>query len=278
MSHVKKGSYEREVTFFETFWEKRFNWALFSIWLKELNRFFLCNSKNWTYFSDMTHRIDLFFGMTLRIELFSNMTRWNELFFKYDSKNWIFDKNDSKNWIIFFWKKIFLKELIFLWWLKGLNFFRCKELNLFSSKMTQRIEPFFCEYDAKNWTFFFLQFDSKNWTFFLNWIQRVELFYWIWLKEFNLFFWIGPKGLNLFIEYDSKKLNFFFFGISLKESLLEKAQRSFLMTHRIEPMRKKSSKNWTSFWVWYKEWNLFLSMIQRIELFFEYDSKNETIF
>ena len=59
------------------------------------------------------------------------------------------------------------------------------------------------------------------------------------------------------------------------------------MTHRIEPMRKKSSKNWTFFLKKYdsKNWTFlffqydsknwtFFNMTQRIEPLFEYDTKN----
>ena len=85
----------------------------FWIWLTELNFFFEYDSQNWTFFLNMTHRIELFFSDTTQII---------ELFFWYDSKNWtpFFDKtqriellfveNDSTNWTLFHW----LKELEFL--------------------------------------------------------------------------------------------------------------------------------------------------------------------
>ena len=166
----------------------------FFVLLSELN-FFKYDSVKWTFFSNMTQRIEFLTRMTQRIECF-------------------------------FLKKIFLKELFFLW-LKGLNFFRCKELNLFFflfdsknwtfflQKWRKELSPFFCEYDAKNWTFFL--FASKNWAFFSIWLKELNFcFPSIWLKEFNLFFELDPKGWTFllsmtqriepffFLEYDSK--------------------------------------------------------------------------
>ena len=214
--------------------------------------------------------------MTLRIELF-------QIWLK--EMNFLKKKNDSKNWMFF---QYFSKKWFFLW-LKGLIFLRRKELNLFfslnmtqriefflwiwrkelnpfSGKMTQRIE--LSPYATQRIVFFF-SFASKNWAFFLNLTQRIELFF-----EFD------SKGLNLFIEYDSKNWTF-----------LSLTQRYFF---------EYDSKNLTFFefdskglnlfhWIWRIELNLilsmiyrieslFLSMTQRTELFFEYDSMNRTHF
>ena len=70
------------------------------------------------------------------------------MFFQYFSKNWFSMTQRFE---------FFLRR-------KELNLFvRLKELNPFSLNMTQRIEPFFFEYDAKNWTFLC---DAKNFFFF----------------------------------------------------------------------------------------------------------------
>ena len=101
---------------------------------------------------------------------------------------WVILKKKSILWVIFFMTQRI--ELFFLTW----TFF-------LSRKMGQRIEPFFLEYDSKNWTLFleyvsknwtlFLEYDSKNWTFFLNMTQKIAFcscdsknwtFFWTWLK------------------------------------------------------------------------------------------------
>ena len=60
-----------------------------------------------------------------------------------------------------------------------------KELNPFSSNMTQSIEPFFFEYDAKYWTLFLRLWRKVLNPFSLNMTQRIELF--ICRKELSLF-------------------------------------------------------------------------------------------
>ena len=210
-------------------------------------------SKNWIGFFYVTQRIELISLIWLtEVTLFfvwlseMNFLKYDSVkwtfFFKYDSKNWFFWQEWLKELNVFFWKKIFIKELIFLR-LKGLNFFRCKELNLFFN-MTQRIEPFF-----------------------LNWTQRVELFYWIWLKEFNLFFFLNwTQRVEPFYWVWLKELNFFL-NITQRITFGKGSKIVF-----------NDPQNWTNEKKELKELNLFLSMIQRMELFFEYDSKNETIF
>ena len=141
--------------------------------------------------------------------------------------------------------------------------------------MTQRIEPsFFCTclqelnllffvHDSKNWTFFF-KFDSKNWTlFFWNTTQRIECdsknctFFPMWLKELN-FFLMWLKELNFFCNV-TQKIELFFILLTLFSD----------------------SMNWTFlFFEFYsKNWTFFLNMTPRIEsFFFEYDSMNWTCF
>ena len=101
--------------------------------------------------------------------------------------------------------------------------------------MTHRIEPLF-----KNHFSIWLKVlnssnNSKNWTFFFI-TPRIELFSLNLTQRFEPFFWIWRKALN--------------------------------MTQRIEPLFEYDSKNWISFWVWFKESNFF----------FEYDSMNRTHF
>ena len=148
---------------------------------------------------------------------------------------------------------------LFLIWLKELNPF---------FNTTRRIEPFFLQYDAENWSFcswiwrrelnllflnmtqriepFFLEYDSKSWTFFMT----VSFLKKKWVKELNLF------------QYDSKNwISYYAF---------------FNTTHRIEP--------WF-YWIQHTELNLFftwlklfLVWLKELNLFVEYDSKNRTFF
>ena len=111
--------------------------------------------------------------------------------------------------------------------------------------MTQRIDPFFFEYDAKNWTFFFFnitqrieplfEYDSKNWISF-----------WVWLKKSNSFLnttflnttqWIEPIFLNV------SQIEIFGWKIVKKKTKL-------IFSH--------DPKNRTRFFsIWLKELNLF---------------------
>ena len=291
---------------FEFFSYDSKNWTpcyepLFNMTQRDEVLFFQYDSK---IFSNMTRRIEPFFITWLKDLVSFHQKKNSKNLTSYDSQTWTFFskyfslKNDSKNWspfslwlskcFFFFEIRIRLTELIFFQYDSQNWFFWIWlfwDIELFFNT-TQRIE--ILQYNSEDSTFF-LWYDSKYWTFFsFNLTQRIEPF-----------FSIGFKGLNSFIEYDSKNLTFF---------ELDPKGWTFLlsMTQRIEPFFfwnmtqtitfGKGSKivfndpqNWTNekqelkelnlfFWVWYKEWNLFLSMIQRIELFFEYDSKNETIF
>ena len=163
---------------------------LFSIWLKEMKFCF-------------------FFILTQRIETLC------------------FSQNVSKNWTSLSYELLFYT--------------------------TQRID--FFQYDAKifsNWlkrvelTFFH---DSKKWPCFSKMTHRIEPLFWMWRKEWNPFFF----------EYDAKNW-ILFLWIWRKE-----LKALFIMTRRIEPSRKLL-----------KDLNLlFLNLTQRIEPFFESDSKFE---
>ena len=150
---------------------KRIEPSSFS-WRKELNPFFgdsiehFSDPKNWTFFLNTTHRIELFFwNVTQRIE---------PDFQNFDSKNWTLftrrqtiepsSQNDTKNWTLF-WT-----------WLTE-TFLNYNSKNCFLVKYDSQ--------NSRNWTFFsvwlkelilFLECDSKNWTLFFNIAQRIEPF------------------------------------------------------------------------------------------------------
>ena len=135
--------------------------------------------------------------------------------------------------------------------------------------MTQRIEPFFFEYDAKTWFFFYMiqrielfWNDSWSWTSFyellLNMTQRVGVF-----SQYD-----SKSSTFLVFPYDSKNWTFFFLQFDSKNCVfLNLTQRvePFLMnmTQWIEPLFEYDSENWTSF----------LSMTQRIWFFWNYPKK-----
>ena len=126
------------------------------------------------------------------------------------------------------------------------------------------IGPFFW-YDSKNWTSFL--FDSKNWTF-LNMTQRIEPFFLNTTHRIEPFFWMWLQELNPFLRMWHKELNFF-------ENATQRIEIFFFFlkkkeTQRIEPLFfEYDSKNWTLFlWTWRKELNpFFLNTIHRIEPF-----------
>ena len=195
-----------------------------SFWIRltELNSFLECDSKNWTFFSQMSRRLEL---------SFTNMSDRNNFFFlkkKNDSKNW-FSENINQNIETLFW---WLKELsFFFWetWLTELNHFFhvthgiepffptwliviesffltwLKELNPFWN-MTQRVEKFSWVFDSKNWIFF--EYDSKIWTFFfLNVTHRIEFF----MTQRIEFFFVEYSMTKILLNNDSKNRTFFFF-------------------------------------------------------------------
>ena len=170
----------------------------------------------------------------------------------------------------------------FSWiWLRELNFFLGFLHVYFFQKWCRELNPFFFEYDAKNWTLFSLNVTQRIEPFFLwMWRQELELFSWIWRKELNPFL-IWSKETNFyfsdmndskncffkqkilnelnFLKYDSKNWTFEP-CVKKKTQRVELFKIFFEMTHRIEP-----------FFL-----NLF-KMTQRVEVFFQYDSKNWTL-
>ena len=205
--------------------------------------------------------------MTQRIELFSSKhdaKNWNPSFLEYERLHLdLFSKYDAKNWTFF------LRT-----WRKELNpsFLEYDALHL---------GPFFQNMTQKNWTIFwkFFWYDSKIWTHFVNMTQRIELFSDKTRRVELLFFfnttqriehfWIRLKELNTLL-------------IWLKE--LNSKRKT---TQRIEPFLKKNTtqkccfceKKWLKelnsffFGLRLKELNSFSDMTQRIETYFQYDSK-----
>ena len=290
-------------------YDTKLNFFSFWIWLKELNFFFLLNLTQFflpfpwlkylnlfwkfliqrsgpsfqdsKFFSNKkSHRIELFWIRPTELNFFNTIHRTNSFFFQYDSQNWtFFFEYDSQNWtFFFFW--IRLKEIDFsrIW---------CKELNRLVSWMWRR-ELNFC-------------YDSKTWIF-LIWLKELNFLIWIWLKELNfLKVWLKElnslkiwlKELNSFWKYDSKNITLFADKKDSKNWTLFADK-----TRTIELFFEYDSKNWTLFWIRLKELNLFLNdsknwsfffdlqnwtlsflnMTQRLELVFEYDSKNWTSF
>ena len=142
------------------------DWTFCFTWPKELNFFFLYNSKDWTFFSFKP----FFNNSTQWLTLFWTWLKELSLSFQDDSKNWTYDMTQSTNWIFFF-KKKWRKELNVFWiWLTELNHF------FLFLNMTPRIEffvniCFFQEITDLNP----FQHDSEK----MNRISK------IWLKELN---------------------------------------------------------------------------------------------
>ena len=111
----------------------------------------------------------------------------------------------------------------------------------FFSNTTHRIDFFFDKNDSKNWTFF--SCDAKNWTFFL-------------FASKNWCFFLNVTRTFLFLQYDSK--NWTFFCMALNFNMTQRIEQLF-MTHRIERLFEYDTKNWISFWGWFKESNSFLN-------------------
>ena len=244
---------------------------------KEMSLFFFfeCDSQNWTFFFSHIRltELNLFFWIRLKEIDFSRI--WRKEFNRFISWMW---RRELNRLISFIWRKELKRLISWLWckelnrlvswiWLKDLNFcyelktcfflIRLTDLNPSSLNMTQRIELF--ESVTQRIELFenmtqrielFWKYDSKIITLFaVKMTQRIELFLRIRLDRIELFF-----------EYDSKNLTLFW--IRLKELNL------FL----------NDSKNW-SFFFDLQNWTLsFLNMTQRLELVFEYDSKNWTSF
>ena len=168
---------------------------------------------------------------------------------------------------------------------------------------TQRVAPFFFEYDAKSWTLFlsirrkelnpFLSSDAKNWTILSrSMTQRIEpcvkkrlkecnscwrthriepLFmnlFSIWLKELKSFFsmWLKElKGIGLFRNAQGIEP---LFHMNYFFTWLE--LNSFLIntTRRVTFFHKKMTQSVEHlFWIWLKELNLVCTGLKELNLF-----------
>ena len=163
-------------------------------------------------------------------------------------------------------------------WLKVLNSSNNSKNWTFFLNITQRIKPFFFEYDAKNWTLFWIwrnelnslwtwlerieplfEYDSKNWISFWVWLKNIELFFlnttqwiepifWMWLTNWNFGWKNCQKIQNVF--YMTRRMGPAFFN----------------MTQRIEPFSICLKDLIYS--VWLQELNFFLTRTDRIGPFF----------
>ena len=197
--------------------------------------------------------------MTQRIEL---IFEWLELNFLKWLKEMNFFNFDSQDWTLFLW--IWRKELDFFvsWvWRKDLDPFQIwrneldpfqiwrKELDPFSKYDSKnffvRVQEWnFFEYDSWNWTlfFFFFEHDSRNGTlFFSDW--KNWIFFWTLFEELNPFYYVF-KNWTLFSNKTPRIEPCFL--IRLKDFVFEK-------------WLKKNQKCW----IWLKELNFFLNVIQR---------------
>ena len=289
-----------------------------NIWLKE----------QWSFFSEiMTQRIELIFfflkHMTLKIELIKKSKNWSFFTNMTHSKNssllnlfiWLkelnlFPQNDSK--ILFFGLD---SELIFWLWLsewycfvyfdfynwtffilrpKGLNFFfdLIWPKRLFFLIWVTESNTFF-EHDWKNWTLRIrlkeLNHSFSEWlkdlNFFWNMTQWIELFS-IWLKELNLFCHSKELNLLLFLFHDAKELNPFFDAkTQLNTFLIQRIEHSFwtrltelnsffgMWLKELNRIFKNLTQRIEHSSLGDKELNLLHKMTQRIEPFCEHDSQ-----
>ena len=212
-----------------------------------------------------------------------------------------FWKYDSKNWTLFFQMSQWFEPFFFLITKRIEPFFEqgLKEFDFFTQKLTQRMEPLFKNFTQRielscrnmtrrNWTL--SKKKGKEWNSFS--FKKL-------LKELNSFEMthrIEPLFMNLFSIW-FKEMKFF-----------------SNMTQRLEFFSQNVSKNWSSLsyellkWIkelnlffvinmtrfffqknplkdlnpfvelWLKELNFFLNLTQWIELFFQIDWKNGTLF
>ena len=168
---------------------------------------------------------------------------------KHDSQNWTIFPCDSRNWTLL--SNMSHRNWTFLFY------------------MTQRIEPFFFEYDSKNWTLFF-------------WIltQRIELFVFrIWRKELNLFSWIWRKDWSFSLKFWHKSKNWTFFSKMTQriKLFLELCLKEFNW------LQNRTFLNDSNFWTWFFKWlELFVwfkeEMTQNFSTPFVIWLKNWTLF
>ena len=172
-THFQKKNDSKNWTLFEKYESKN---TTFLTWITEFN-LFLDESKNWTFYLNVTKELNFFF--------------------ECDSNNWIFGFSNVTIW------------------LKELNPFKIwfKELNPFQKSDSKKWTFFFLRFDSENWTFFFIWLYELNLTFFQK--EKTEWFFFskngplfTWLEELNLFFWNVTQRIEPFY-YDLTNSNFF---------------------------------------------------------------------
>ena len=204
----------------------------FSTWVKENDSIFDHDSKIISFYIFDSKNNDPFWEiMTLRIELFFTKSK-NWSFFT----NMTHSKNSSLL-NLFIW----LKELntflnmtqrigLVSKWLKELNRVSkwLKEFNLFFSKWLKELNLF-----LKMTHFLFFGFDSE----LIFWLWLLEWYCFVYYDSNKPFFLIRPKGLNFFYWLIWPKGLFFLTWVT--ESNTFEHERielsSFFMTQRIEP-------------------------------------------
>ena len=240
---------------------------------------FFTKSKNWSFFTNMTHSknsslLNLFIWLK-ELNTFLNMTQWVglvskwlkefNLFLKMTQRIEPFPQNDSN--FLFFG---FDSELIFWLWLlewycfvyydsnkpfffslirpKGLNFFYWLiwPKGFFLTWVTESNT-----WTRKNWTFFF--HDTKNWTLFEDYLtprfktfvnREMEL-YEFGSRNWGLFNNITQKWLTLF-GHDSQSWTFFQHD-SQNWTLLKN------MIHRDWTLLYNMTRKWVHFLVWLQD-------------------------
>ena len=260
------------------------------------------DTKNWTFFQ---YDSKIFFNMTRRIEPFFLTWLKDFVFFLLKKKTqriWLFYV--SQTCTFFSKKNIFSKKKKKTTQrIDPLLSLRLSKWNFFEIRI-RLTELIFFQYDSQNWKTFFvwlseLIFFSRN----MTWLIELNLFLWTsfqddskswslssWLKELNLScFPMWLKELKSFFSKCLKEFNpsfiWTFFYMSQRTSLyfsIWLKELNFFFQKEYDsknwPFKKKGWKNW--FFLKYdsKNWTFYLSMIQRIEPLFEYESKNRTHF
>ena len=197
-----------------------------------------------------------FYNVSQRIELFTMCLK--ELnFLQCVSKNWTFYNVSQR--IELFWILTQRIELFFLKMTQRIEPFMTQKLNLFFNDSKNFSIDFF-ECDSKNWTFFFWGGENSNYRTLLLLTQRIDFFS-TWLTELNQFFLILQNWTLLFnmilrnwtlllLTNMTQSVSFFFV-----ENVSKNWTLFLSMTQRIELLFQK----------WLKELNFFFKMTQRIE-------------
>ena len=191
--------------------------------------------KNWTFFLNTTHRIELFFAMWLKElnRIFKNLTQRiehsslgdKELNLLHKMTQWIepFCEHDSQKLFWITTQRIFSHKICLT---------KLKELNLLFTNV------------SKNWTFWKtwlkeLNMSHRNWTFLFYMTQRIELFFymtqrielfWILTQRIEPFSWIWRKNWSFSLKFWHKSKNWTSSKMTQRIQLLELSQRVKLLS------------------------------------------------